>query len=93
LVIGTGGLTGWLYNNFLLGVVGDLIAALGGKRSGEVPRDRILKPLNMTRTFSRNDEYTDERNTAQRYEVLDNGEFLLLEPSDLQDGGLRGASG
>ncbi|EXJ78231.1 hypothetical protein A1O3_09392 [Capronia epimyces CBS 606.96] len=83
----------WLYNNFLLGVVGDLIAAVEGKRSGEVLRDRILQPLNMTRTFSRNDEYSDDNNAAKGYAVLDSGELLPLEPPDLQDCGLQGASG
>lgn len=85
--------THWLYNNFLLDVVGTVISSKCQKRSGLVMRERIFQPLNMTRTFSRSDEYGGDKNFARGYSILDNGVPLLNESSGLEDGEIQGASG
>ena len=83
----------WLYNNYLLDVVGAVISRVCHKRSGLVLRERIFEPLGMHRTFSRNDEYDEDDNVARGYGVLDHGPPLLQSPPALEDGALQGASG
>ncbi|KAJ6016556.1 hypothetical protein N7540_011147 [Penicillium herquei] len=85
--------THWLYNNFLLGVVGDVISSKSQKRSGLVMKEKIFQPLGMTRSFTRGDEYNADKNYARGYSVLDNGSPLLNDALGLEDGELQGASG
>ncbi|RAQ58744.1 hypothetical protein COH20_006848 [Aspergillus flavus] len=85
--------THWLYNNFRLDVVGTVISSLCGKRSGLVMRERILEPLGMTRIFSRNDEYSDDRNKARGYSILNDAPPLFMDSPGLEDGSIQGASG
>jgi CubicO group peptidase (beta-lactamase class C family) len=85
--------THWLYNNFLLDVVGTVISSKCQKRSGLVMRERIFQPLGMTRTFTRSEEYKEDKNYARGYSILDNGSALLNESPGLEDGEIQGASG
>ncbi|KAJ5093523.1 hypothetical protein N7456_009384 [Penicillium angulare] len=83
----------WLYNSFLLDVVGSVISSKCRKRSGLMMHERIFGPLCMTRTFTRSDEYKDDLNSARGYCILDKEPPLLVESLGLQDGELQGASG
>ncbi|KAE8313646.1 beta-lactamase/transpeptidase-like protein [Aspergillus transmontanensis] len=83
----------WLYNNFLLDVVGMVISRICGKRSGLVMRERILEPLGMIRTSSRNDECSDDRNKARGYSILNDAPPLFMDAPGLEDGSIQGASG
>lgn len=82
----------WLYNNYLLDVVGSVISKVCGKRSGLVLKERIFEPLGMTRSFTRNDEFED-KNSAKGYAVYNDASLLAFSPSALEDGSLQGASG
>lgn len=84
--------SGWLYNNYLLDVVGTVISKVCGKRSGLVMKERIFEPLGMTRSFTRNDEFED-KNSAKGYALFNDASVLPFAPSALQDGSLQGASG
>ncbi|KAJ5936782.1 hypothetical protein N7466_003232 [Penicillium verhagenii] len=85
--------THWLYNNFLLDVVGTVISSKCQKRSGVVMRERIFQPLGMKRTFTRSEEYKEDKNYARGYSILDNGSALLNDSLGLEDGEIQGASG
>ncbi|KAK6820424.1 hypothetical protein RU639_007600 [Aspergillus parasiticus] len=85
--------TQWLYNNFLLDVVGTVVSRVCGKRSGLVMRERILEPLGMTRTFSHNDEYSNDRNKAREYSILNDAQPLFMDSPGLEEGSSQGASG
>lgn len=82
----------WVYNNYLLDVVGTVISKVCGKRSGLVMKERIFEPLGMTRSFTRNDEFED-KNSAKGYAVFNDASVLSFSPSALEDGSLQGASG
>lgn len=83
----------WLYNNFTLGVVGELIGKITGKSSGTVLREKIFEPLGMDRSSTRTAEHPTDGNVARGYAVLDDGSLLPLDQPVLEDGGLQGASG
>ncbi|PGH16489.1 hypothetical protein AJ80_05174 [Polytolypa hystricis UAMH7299] len=51
----------FLCNNFLLDVVRSVISKVCGKRSGLVMQERIFKPLQMERSFTRNGEYSGDK--------------------------------
>lgn len=85
--------TQWLYNNTMIGVAGDVIAAVTGRSWGRVLRERILEPLGLTRTFSSADDYPADGNFARGYSVRDDGSFLPLERSALNDGDFHESAG
>jgi len=84
--------TQFLYNNFMLGFVGDVISKVTGQTAGTVVRDRIFRPLGLNRSVTSAAEYPDG-NVACGYSVLDDGELVALPDPDLRDTGLQGASG
>ena len=83
----------FLYNNTILGVVGDIIAKVSGKTSGAFLHERILKPLGMTRTCTKNDELPDDGNIAVGYSVLDDGSLSEWKLPVLEDGSLQAGAG
>lgn len=83
----------WLYNNNILGVVGDIIAKVTGKSSGTVLHERIFSPLGMTRSCTKKADYHSDGNYARGYSVLDDGTLFPLELSALDDGSPQGAAG
>lgn len=85
--------TQWLYNNTMIGVAGDVIAAVTGRSWGRVLRERILEPLGLTRTFSSADDYPADGNFARGYSVRDDGSLLPLERSALNDGDFHESAG
>jgi len=82
----------WLYNNCMLGVVGEVISAVCKQSTGTVLKERIFEPLGMTRTCTSNAEYPDQ-NVAKGYSVLDDGSLLSLGDPLLEDGDIQGAAG
>ena len=82
----------WLYNNCMLGVVGEIISAVCGKSAGTVMKENIFGPLGLTRTCTTNAEYPDG-NVARGYSVLDDGSLWSLGDPQLEDGDIQGAAG
>lgn len=82
-----------LYNNTMLGVVGDIITKVSGQSSGTFLRDRIFKPLGMTRSCTQNRELPQNGNVAIGYSVLDDGSLFKWEMPALEDGNLQGGAG
>lgn len=96
----------FLYNNFLVGVAGDVLAKVTGLTPGQAVKKHIFDPLGLTRSCTAQEDYLDD-NVAIGYSVLDNGSLLPHDDPQLadiprdrntrphQDGytGLQGASG
>jgi CubicO group peptidase (beta-lactamase class C family) len=85
--------TRFLYNNFMFGVVGEVIAAVCGKSAGEVLKEKIFDPLRLDRTCTNAAGYPSDENVAVGYSVLDDGSLSSHEDPELEDGGVQGASG
>ncbi|KAF2105690.1 beta-lactamase/transpeptidase-like protein [Lophiotrema nucula] len=83
----------WLYNNFMLGVVGDVISAVCGKSAGTVLKEKIFDPLGLYRTCTNAAGYPSDANVATGYSVLDDGSLLPSADPKLEDGSVQGASG
>ena len=83
----------WLYNNTILGVVGDLITRVSGQSSGSFIQERIFKPLGMRRSCTKAADHPSDGNSARGYSVLDDGSLLPLRPSALEDGNPQGGAG
>lgn len=82
----------FLYNNFMLGLVGDVIAKVTGQTAGTAVKERIFTPLGMKRSVTSAAEYPDG-NVARGYSILNDGSSVPLPDPDLRDTGLQGASG
>ncbi|KAK4504220.1 hypothetical protein PRZ48_005136 [Zasmidium cellare] len=82
----------FLYNNFMIGVAGDVIHVVTGKLAAQAIKERILEPLDLQRTCTDPSEYPDG-NVAQGYAVLDSGELLALPEPDLGNNTLTGPAG
>ncbi|KAF2195030.1 beta-lactamase/transpeptidase-like protein [Zopfia rhizophila CBS 207.26] len=83
----------WLYNNFMLGVAGEVIAAICKKSAGSVLKEKIFDPLGMNRSCTHAHGYPADGNVATGYSVLDDGSLLPHSDPELEDGGVQGASG
>ena len=83
----------FLYNNSILGVVGELIAKVSGQSSGAFLQERIFQPLGMSRSSTRAADLPSDGNFARGYSVLDDGSLLALGPSALEDGSPQGGAG
>ena len=83
----------WLYNNTILGVVGDLVTRVSGQSSGSIIQEQIFGPLGMTRRYTKAADHPLDGNVARGYSVLDDGSLLPLGPSALEDGNLQGGAG
>ena len=79
----------FLYNNTMLGIIGDVIAKVSGKFSGTVLRDEIFEPLGMTRSCTKTADHPKDGNVAIGYSLLDDGTFLPWRFPALEDGGLQ----
>ncbi|KAI9733264.1 MAG: hypothetical protein M1834_003348 [Cirrosporium novae-zelandiae] len=83
----------WLYNNTLLGIVSDVIAKVSGTTSDTVLENKIFKPLGMTRSCTKNENYPADGNFARGYAVLDDYSLHPLELPALNDGSLQAGAG
>lgn len=83
----------FLYNNTMLGVVGDIITKVSGQTSGSFLRERIFEPLGMTRSCTKNVDLPHDDNVAIGYSVLDDGSLSKWELPVLEDGSLQGGAG
>ena len=83
----------WLYNNTLLGVVGDIVTMVAGQSSGTFIQERIFKPLGMTRSSTKAADHPSDGDSARGYSVLDDECLLTLRPSALEDGNPQGGAG
>ena len=85
--------SGFVYNNYMYGVVGELIRRVCGKSTGAVMKEKIFGPLGLGRTGTSSAEYPLDGNVARGYSVLDDGSLLRLEEPDLQDGSAHAGAG
>jgi CubicO group peptidase (beta-lactamase class C family) len=85
--------TQWLYNNTMIGVVGDIIAAVTGEPWPLVLRKKILEPLGLTRSFTGGEDYPPDGNFARGYSVRDDGSLLPLEQSAINSGDFHESAG
>ncbi len=83
----------FLYNNTMLGVVGDIVAKVSGKTPGTFLRERIFEPLGMTRSCTTNAGLPSDDNIAMGYSVLDDGTLSEWDLPVLEDGRLQGGAG
>jgi CubicO group peptidase (beta-lactamase class C family) len=83
----------WLYNNWMLGVASDIVSKITKSSAGTVLRERIFKPLNMTRSCAAIRDYPEDGNIARGYSVLDDGSLFPLEHPRLEDGDIMGGAG
>lgn len=68
----------FLYNNIGYDIIGQVLEKVSGSTYLELLHDRIIKPLNLNRTFYAEDPLDD--NTAKSYAVLANRSFYELSP-------------
>jgi CubicO group peptidase (beta-lactamase class C family) len=83
----------WLYNNWMLGVAGDVVSKVTGVSSGTVLSERIFKPLGMTRSCTAIKDYPEDGNVARGYSVLDDGSSFPQNHPRLEDGDILGGAG
>ena len=83
----------FLYNNSILGVVSHVITKVSGESSGIFLRDRIFKPLGLSRTSSSKKEMLIDGNVATGYSVLNDGSLCAWNKSALEDGNPQGGAG
>jgi Beta-lactamase/Domain of unknown function (DUF3471) len=76
----------------MIGIVGEIISAVCGQSVGRVTKEKIFKPLGLSRTCTSKAEYPD-RNVAKGYSVLDDGSLLSLGAVQLNDGDIQSAAG
>ncbi|KAI9853910.1 MAG: hypothetical protein M1813_001625 [Trichoglossum hirsutum] len=84
--------TDFIYNNFAYEVLGQVIEKLSGTPYATFLRDRILEPLNMTRTFYTNPP-SDDGNTAKPYVSLEDGSPFEIPPPLYGEDALMGSAG
>ncbi|KAK4244755.1 beta-lactamase/transpeptidase-like protein [Corynascus novoguineensis] len=85
--------SGFVYNNYMYGVVGELIRKVCDKSVGAVMKERIFEPLGLGRTGTSLAEYPLDGNVAKGYSVLDDGSPLPLDESEVQDGSVHAGAG
>ncbi|KAI6090461.1 beta-lactamase/transpeptidase-like protein [Hypoxylon rubiginosum] len=85
--------TAFVYNNFMYGVVGEVISRVCNKSLGSVMADKIFEPLGLLRTHVRTADYPLDGNVAQGYSVLDDGSFLAVGDPEIQDGSVHAGAG
>ncbi|KAJ2902095.1 hypothetical protein MKZ38_001004 [Zalerion maritima] len=93
LPVGCGFRAGFVYNNFMYGLVGEVIQRVCSKSAGAVMKDKIFRPLNLDRTCTSAADYPPDGNIATGYSVVDNGTLLPLDDPRLEDGAAQGAAG
>ncbi|KAL3478298.1 beta-lactamase/transpeptidase-like protein [Aspergillus californicus] len=71
----------WLYNNYTVGLVALIIQRVTGQRFAEFVRERILLPLGMHRTATRQCDSAEDPNTAKPCVKMQNGQFRQLDSS------------
>jgi CubicO group peptidase (beta-lactamase class C family) len=68
----------WRYNNFTHGLMGKVVERLTGRRFVDFVRERILKPLGMSRTAMQWADVAYEVNVASPCASLSDGSFAPL---------------
>jgi CubicO group peptidase (beta-lactamase class C family) len=85
--------SGFVYNNALYGVVGELIRRVCGKSTGAVMKEKIFEPLEQGRTGTSPAEYPPDGNVARGYSLLDNGSLLRLSDPKLEGDSAHAGAG
>ncbi|KAH6615500.1 beta-lactamase/transpeptidase-like protein [Chaetomium sp. MPI-SDFR-AT-0129] len=83
----------FLYNNCMMGVVGEVIRKVCDKSTGTVLKEKVFGPLGLTRTCTSEAEYPGDGNVATGYSVLDGGSVLPLRDPQCFDGSVQAGAG
>ncbi|KAJ5679788.1 hypothetical protein N7462_008032 [Penicillium macrosclerotiorum] len=84
--------TAWEYSNYGYEIIAHIIKQKTGSPWFEVVSDRILKPLDMSRTGF-DIQFGDHNNVARAYATLDNAIPVLIEGPKLSSHSILGAGG
>lgn len=69
----------WSYNNIAYGIVSQVVESLTEERFDHFVKEKILKPLRMTRTVLKRADITADANVAAPCIALKNGQFANLQ--------------
>lgn len=76
----------WLYNNYSYGLVSIALQNVYHQRYHQFLRERILKPLEMTRTAVTMDDFIQDDNVAPPTARMDRGELVKLRSEEFTSG-------
>lgn len=68
----------WSYNNYLVGLVALVVQKVSGQRFADFVQERLLDPLNMSRTAVRQSDAAKADNVAESCVTLGDGTFLAV---------------
>ena len=78
------------YSNWGYALAGEIIESLTMESWGEFVQEKLLEPLQMTRSCVRQD--IQDNDFAKGYTALDDRSFYPLPPVQAQDGNIMGSS-
>ncbi|KAI1378290.1 beta-lactamase/transpeptidase-like protein [Hypoxylon crocopeplum] len=85
--------TAFVYNNFMYGVVGEVISRVCNKSLGSVMEEKLFEPLGLSRTYTKAADYPSDGNVAKGYSVLDDGSFLQVSDPAIGDKSAQAGAG
>ncbi|KAK4244750.1 beta-lactamase/transpeptidase-like protein [Corynascus novoguineensis] len=84
----------FVYNNGLYELAGLVVERVSGYPTwGDFQRERIFKPLGMTRTTAFRDVHETDKNVAKPYMILTDGKPFPIPPTELSADSMNGGSG
>lgn len=86
--------TSFLYNNALFELAGHIVERVAKCSNwGNFQKERIYKPLGMTRTTAFREVHETDDNIARPYQILSNGQPVAIAPTELYAESMNGGSG
>jgi CubicO group peptidase (beta-lactamase class C family) len=74
------------YNNWGYAMAGEIIEALSVQSWGTFLKQRLIKPLNLDRTFTTRNDFKNDANVSKSYGALDDASLFPLAEIQTQDG-------